>query len=117
LVVVPYYDLEAMVDAAIMVEDKNKASCESRKRRMMSQGGPSSQRSRSMPHLGLRHPHTGSRHKPQGPTTLTANTQATVLQAETSQEVTVTLSTPTTAAKEVAAIPMVSQGTSLRSVP
>jgi hypothetical protein len=49
LVAVPYSDLEAMVDAAIMVEDKNKAARESRKRRMMSQGGPSSQRSCSMP--------------------------------------------------------------------
>jgi hypothetical protein len=49
LVAVPYNDLEAMVDAAIMVEDKNKAARKSRKRRMMSQGGPSSQRSRSMP--------------------------------------------------------------------
>jgi hypothetical protein len=49
LVAVPYNDLEALVDAAIMVEDKNKAARESRKRRMMSQGGPSSQRSRSMP--------------------------------------------------------------------
>jgi hypothetical protein len=49
LVVVPYNDLEALVDTAIMVEDKNKAARESRKRRMMSQGGLSSQRSRSMP--------------------------------------------------------------------
>jgi hypothetical protein len=49
LVVVPYSDLEAMVDATIMVEDKHKAARESRKRRMMSQGGPSSQRSRSLP--------------------------------------------------------------------
>jgi hypothetical protein len=49
LVVVPYNELEAMVDAAIMVEDKNKAACESRKRRMMSQDGPSNQRSHSMP--------------------------------------------------------------------
>jgi hypothetical protein len=49
LVVVHYPDLEAMVDAAIMVEDKNKASRESRKRMMMSQGGPSGQRSRSLP--------------------------------------------------------------------
>jgi hypothetical protein len=49
LVAMPYTDLEAMVDAAIMVEDKNKAAREIRKRRMMSQGGPSSQRSRSMP--------------------------------------------------------------------
>jgi hypothetical protein len=32
-----------------MVEDKNKAAPESRKRRMMNQGGPSNQRSRSMP--------------------------------------------------------------------
>jgi hypothetical protein len=36
-----YPDLEAMVDAAIMVEDKNKAVRESHKRRRMSQGGPS----------------------------------------------------------------------------
>jgi hypothetical protein len=49
LVAVPYNDLEAMVDAAIMVEDTNKAARESCKRRMMSQGGPSNQRSRSMP--------------------------------------------------------------------
>jgi hypothetical protein len=49
LVAVPYDDLEALVDAAIMVEDKNKAARESRKRRMMSQGGPSSQRFRSVP--------------------------------------------------------------------
>jgi hypothetical protein len=49
LVAVPYDDLESLVDAAIMVEDKNKAARESRKRRMMNQGGPSNQRSRSMP--------------------------------------------------------------------
>jgi hypothetical protein len=49
LVAVPYNDLEALVDAAIMVEDKNKAARESRKRRMMSQSGSSSQRSRNMP--------------------------------------------------------------------
>jgi hypothetical protein len=49
LVAVHYPNLEAMVDAAIMVEDKNKAARESRKRRMMSQGGPSGQRSRSLP--------------------------------------------------------------------
>jgi hypothetical protein len=49
LVAVPDNDLEALVDDAIMVEDKNKADRESWKRRMMSLGGPSSQRSRSMP--------------------------------------------------------------------
>jgi hypothetical protein len=49
LVAIHYPDLEAMVDAAIMVEDKHKAARESRKRRMMSQGGPSGQRSRSLP--------------------------------------------------------------------
>jgi hypothetical protein len=49
LVAVHYPDLEAMVDAAIMVEDKNHATRESRKRRMMNQGGPSGHRSRSMP--------------------------------------------------------------------
>jgi hypothetical protein len=49
LVVVHYPNLEAMVDAAFMVEDKNKAARESHKRRMMNQGGPSGHRSRSMP--------------------------------------------------------------------
>jgi hypothetical protein len=49
LVAVHYPDLEAMVDAAIMVEDKNKAARESRKRRMMNQGGPSGHRSCSLP--------------------------------------------------------------------
>jgi hypothetical protein len=49
LVVVHYPDLEAMVDAAIMVEDKNKAARESHKRRTMNQGGPSGHRSHSMP--------------------------------------------------------------------
>jgi hypothetical protein len=49
LVAVPYNDLEAIVDTAIMVEDKHKAARESSKRRLMSQGGPSSQRSRSLP--------------------------------------------------------------------
>jgi hypothetical protein len=49
LVAMPDNDLEALVDAAIMVEDKNKAAHESQKRRTMSQGGPSSQRSCSMP--------------------------------------------------------------------
>jgi hypothetical protein len=49
LVAVHYPDLEAMVDAAIMVKEKNKAARESRKQRMMSQGGPSGQRSRSLP--------------------------------------------------------------------
>jgi hypothetical protein len=111
LVAVPYSDLEAMV------EDKNKAAHESRKRRMMSQGGPSSKCPVVCPHLGMRHPHRGSPLKPPGLTTPTDNTQAVVLQAGTSQEVTVTPSTPTTAAKEVVAIPVVNQDTSLRSVP
>jgi hypothetical protein len=48
-VAVHYPDLEAMVDAAIMVEDKNKAARESRKRRMMNQGGSSGHSSHSMP--------------------------------------------------------------------
>jgi hypothetical protein len=48
MVAVHYPYLEAMVDAAIMVEEKHKAAYESRKRRM-SQGGPSGQRSRSLP--------------------------------------------------------------------
>jgi hypothetical protein len=49
LVVVHHPDLEAMVDATIMVEDKHKAAQESHKRKMMSQGGPSGQRSWSLP--------------------------------------------------------------------
>jgi hypothetical protein len=49
LVAVHYPDLEAMVDAAIMVEDKNKVARKSRKRRVMSQGGPSGQWFRSLP--------------------------------------------------------------------
>jgi hypothetical protein len=49
LVAVHYPDLEAMVDAAIMVKDKNKATRESHNRRMMNQGGPSGHKSRSMP--------------------------------------------------------------------
>jgi hypothetical protein len=117
LVAVPYNDLEALVDVAIMVEDKNKAACESWKRRMMSQGGSSSQRSRSMPHLGLRHPLRGSPLKLPGPTTPTASTKATALQAETLLEETAMSSTPPTTAKEVAALLVASQDISLRSVP
>jgi hypothetical protein len=50
LVAVPYPDLEALVDAAIMVEDKRKTTFENCKRKMLpQQGGPSSSRSRSMP--------------------------------------------------------------------
>jgi hypothetical protein len=49
LVAVPYPDTEALVDAAIMVESKRKVAHESRKRRMMQQGGPSTQRYRSQP--------------------------------------------------------------------
>jgi hypothetical protein len=49
LVAVHYPELEAMVDAAIIVVDKHKAARESCKRRMMSQGGASGQRSRTLP--------------------------------------------------------------------
>jgi hypothetical protein len=50
LVAVPYPDLEALVDAAIMVEEKCKTTFENRKRKMLQQqGGSSSSRSRSMP--------------------------------------------------------------------
>jgi hypothetical protein len=50
LVAVPYPDLEALVDAAIMVEEKCKTEFENRKRKMLQQqGGSSNSRSRSMP--------------------------------------------------------------------
>jgi hypothetical protein len=50
LVAIPYPDLEALVDAAIMVEEKCKMAFENRKRKMLQQqGGSSSSRSRSMP--------------------------------------------------------------------
>jgi hypothetical protein len=103
------------VDAAIMVEDKHKAARESHKRRMMSQGGPSGQRSHSLPHLGLHHHHRGSPLKPLGPTTQTISTPATALQAEIPLEVTATLSTPITASKAVDVTPAASPDTSLRS--
>jgi hypothetical protein len=47
---VPYPDLEALVDAAIMVESKRKAAIETRKRKMLQQqGGPSNPKYRSPP--------------------------------------------------------------------
>ncbi|KAK1644433.1 hypothetical protein QYE76_062238 [Lolium multiflorum] len=50
LVAVPYADLEALVDAAIMVESKRKAAYENRKRKMLQQqGGPSNPKYRSPP--------------------------------------------------------------------
>jgi hypothetical protein len=117
LVAVPYNDLEALVDAAIMVEDKNKAARESQKRRMMSQGGPSSQRSRSMPPSRSAPPLRGSPLKLPDPTTPTTSTKATTLQAGILLEATAIPSTPPTAAKEAAAILVASQDISLRSVP
>jgi hypothetical protein len=117
LVTVPYNDLEALVDAVVMVEDKNKGGRESQKRRMMSQGGPSSQRPRSMPHQDLRHPLRGSPLKLSGPITPTVNTQATAPPAGILLEETATPSTLPTAAKEVAAILLASKGISLRSAP
>jgi hypothetical protein len=116
-VVVPYSDLEAMVDVAIMVEDKHKAARESRKRRMMSQGGPSSQRSRSLPPARPAPPLRGLHLKPLGPITPTVSSTATVLVAETTQVVTATLQTPTLMAKGVAAILVAILDTSPRSVP
>jgi hypothetical protein len=114
LVAVPYNDLEALGDAAIMVEDKNKATRESRNRRMMSQGvkGPA-----ACPHQGLRHPLRGSPLKLPVPITPTANTPATALPAGILLEETATPSTLPTAAREVAAILVANQDTSLRSVP
>ncbi|XP_071680377.1 uncharacterized protein [Lolium perenne] len=50
LVVVPYPDLESLVDASIMVESKRKSAFENRKRKaMMQQGSSSTQRPRSFP--------------------------------------------------------------------
>ncbi|XP_071680961.1 uncharacterized protein [Lolium perenne] len=50
LVAVPYPDLEALVDAAILVESKRKAAYETRKRKMQQQqGGPSNPKYRSPP--------------------------------------------------------------------
>ncbi|XP_071683484.1 uncharacterized protein [Lolium perenne] len=50
LVVVPYPDLESLVDAAIMVESKRKATFETRKRKMQQQqSGPSNPKYRSPP--------------------------------------------------------------------
>ncbi|KAK1649457.1 hypothetical protein QYE76_067262 [Lolium multiflorum] len=50
LVAVPYPDLEALVDAAIMVESKRKAAYETRKRKMQQQqSGPSNPKYRSPP--------------------------------------------------------------------
>jgi hypothetical protein len=117
LVVVPYSDLEAMVDAAIMVEDKHKAARESCKRRMMSQGGPSGQRSHSLPPSRPAPPLKGLHLKPPGPTTPTASSTPTALEAETIQVETATPSTPTTVAKEVAATLVANLDTSPKSVP
>jgi hypothetical protein len=69
------------------------------------------------PHPGLRHLHKGLPLKPLGPTTQTASTPATALQAEISLEVTTTHSTPLTAAKAADATPVASLDTSLRSAP
>ncbi|XP_071681683.1 uncharacterized protein [Lolium perenne] len=50
LVVVPYPDLESLVDASIMVESKRKNAFENRKRKaMMLQGSSSTQQPRSLP--------------------------------------------------------------------
>jgi hypothetical protein len=115
LVAVHYPDLEAMVDAVIMVEDKNKAARESRKRRMMSEGGPSGQRSRSLPHPGLRPLHRGLPLKPLGLKTQTFSIPATVPQEGTSLEATATRSTQPTTARAADATPVASRDTSRRS--
>jgi hypothetical protein len=116
LVAVHYPDLEAMVDAAIIIEDKNKAARESCKRRMMNQGGPSGHRSRSMPPSRAAPPPRGSLLKLLGPTTPAVSTPAIVPQEETSLETTAIPSTPPIAARAVDATHVVSLDTSLRSV-
>jgi hypothetical protein len=105
------------VDAAIMLEDKNKASRESRQRRMMSQGGPSSQRSRSLPPSRPAPPPQRFASQAPGQTIPTGNPTTTILEAGTTQVVTATLPTPKLMAKEVADIPVVSLDTSPRSIP
>jgi hypothetical protein len=83
----------------------------------MSQGGPSGQRSRSLPPSRVRRPLRGSPLKPSGPTTQTASTPSTTPQAGIPQEVTATLSTPITVAKVVDVTPVASPDSSLRSAP
>jgi hypothetical protein len=117
LVAVHYSDLEAMVDAAIMLEDKHKAARESGKMRMMSQGGPSGQRSRSLPPSRAAPPPKRFTSQAPDPTTQTVSTPATALQAGIPLVVIATLSTPITAAKVVDATPVASLDTSLRSAP
>jgi hypothetical protein len=114
-VAVHYPDLEAMVDAAIMVEDKNKAARESRKRRMMNQGGPSGHRSRSMPPSKAAPPPQRFTSQAPRPNNPSVSTPATARQEETSLEATATLSTPPTAVRVVDATLVVSLDTSLRS--
>jgi hypothetical protein len=115
LVAVPYPHLETMVDAAIMVEDKCKAALESRKRRMMTQGGSSSQRSRSLPPTRSALP--PPRFASQAPKPDNPNRQSirTALEAEATLVATATMLTPITMAKEVTVIHVDSQDTSLRS--
>jgi hypothetical protein len=113
----PYHDLESLVDAAIMVEDKNKAARESQKRRMMNQGGSNSQRSRSMPPSRSAPPPQRFASQAPRPNNPTASTQATAPLVGILLEEIATLSTLSTAAKVVAAILVVSLGISLRNVP
>jgi hypothetical protein len=115
LVAVHYLDLEAMVDAAIMVEDKNKAARESRKRRMMRQGGPSGQRSRSLPPSRAAPP--PQRFASQAPRPNNPNRQYSSNRPAggNSSGGNATLSTPLTAAKAADATPVASRDTSLRS--
>jgi hypothetical protein len=115
-VAVYYPDLEAMVDAAIMVEDKNKAARESRKRWMMNQGGPSGHRSRSMAPSRVAPPARGLPLKLLGLITPAVSTPAIAHQEETSLETTATPSTPPIAVRAVGATLVVSLDTSLRSV-
>ncbi|KAK1649977.1 hypothetical protein QYE76_067782 [Lolium multiflorum] len=84
LVVVPYPDLESLVDASIMVESKRKNAFENRKRKaMMQQGSSSTQRPRSFLHQS-RHPSHREHHPLHlAPTTPTATTTLSVLEEAT----------------------------------
>jgi hypothetical protein len=116
LVAVPYPDLEALVDAAIMVEEKRKMVFENRKPKLLQQqGGSSSSRSRSLPpprpapqpqrphHLHLAPPTR----------TTTVSLLSHVLEEATQTPAT----TPIPTLKQVDATPAASQDTSLVSAP
>jgi hypothetical protein len=114
LVAVPYPDLEALVDAAIMVEEKRKTVFENRKRKMLQQqGGASSSRSRSLP------PPRPAPQPQRTPPSAPRPTNTNYNRQPAAHVLEETTPTPTTtlipALKLVAATPVASQDTSLVS--